>query len=70
MDCTSGGHPIVHADGSPNPADHSFLSDDFETWEPFIPGSSSTAVDFFIRAHGTLQLDLGESTWGSIKTLF
>lgn len=64
------GRPYFFADGSPNPVSHSFVSSDWEIWEPFIPGSSSTAVDFFIRAHGTLQLNLEESSWGAVKTLF
>lgn len=72
MDCESmgSGRPSTFADGTPNPVDHSFISWDGQVWEPSTPGSSASAVDFFFRVYGTLQLDLDEGSWGSIKTLF
>lgn len=66
MDCwpMGSGRPYALADGTPNLISHSYKSENWEVWEPFTHG------DFFFRAHGTLQLDLEESSWGAIKTLF
>ncbi|MBD3369982.1 hypothetical protein GF402_06440 [Candidatus Fermentibacteria bacterium] len=64
---SSGGWPSTLGDNTPNSVDHSFYSDDFQTWEPWViqgPGAN----DLFIRA--IWRISLKERTWGSIKTLF
>jgi hypothetical protein len=48
---SSGGWPALLGDNTPNPASHSFFSDDFIVWEPWIIGGA-TANDYFIRAVG------------------
>jgi hypothetical protein len=66
---SSGGWPCILGDGSPQESEnHSFFSDDFEIWEPWII-DGAYANDYLIRAHGSF-LGLDESTWGAIKTLF
>jgi len=67
---SSGGWPPNLGDGTPQPsASHSFHSDDFELWEPWIIMGEPFANDYLIRAHGLL-LDLDASTWAGIKGLF
>jgi hypothetical protein len=66
---SAGGWPSILGDNTPNPVSHSFFSDDFIVWEPWIIGGS-TANDYFIRAEESIWPGLNESTWGSIKTLF
>jgi hypothetical protein len=68
---SSGGWPSILGDNTPQYVSHSFQSDDFSTWEPWIVGSGSTARDYFIRANGAFGgIGLAEGTWGSIKGLF
>ena len=64
---SSGGWPSVLGENTPQYADHSFYSDDFVVWEPWVT-QGPTANDYFIRLdyEGSLQ----SRTWGSIKTLF
>jgi hypothetical protein len=64
---SAGGWPSILGDNTPNPVSHSFFSDDFIAWEPWVIGGS-TANDFFVRAGVVVRLD--ETTWGAIKTLF
>ncbi len=64
---SAGGWPAVLGDNTPQTADHSFFSDDFIVWEPWIIGGS-TANDYFIRSTGTGALE--SATWGSIKALY
>jgi len=65
---SSGGWPSILGDNSPDFADHSFFSDDFIVWEPWVI-QGPTANDYFIRANGGTW-DLDQTTWGSIKALF
>jgi len=65
---SSGGWPSVLGDNTPQAVNHSFFSDEFLVWEPWII-QGPTANDFMIRASGEFSL-LEESTWGSIKALF
>jgi hypothetical protein len=64
---SAGGWPSILGDNTPQPVSHSFFSDDFIVWQPWVMGGA-TANDFFIRGESCLGLD--ETTWGSIKTLF
>lgn len=67
---SSGGWPALLADNSPNSANHSFYSDDFIVWEPWVL-QGPTANDYLIRAHGSpVDLSLQSETWGGIKALF
>jgi hypothetical protein len=51
---STGGWPSLLGDGSENPVDHSFYSDDFIVWTPWVPESAG----------------LESRTWGSVKTAF
>lgn len=67
---SSGGWPSLLADNTPGYYNHSFVSDDFETWTPWIR-QGPTSNDFFIRG----ELDwwytsLDHATWASIKSLW
>ncbi|MBN1434002.1 hypothetical protein JW921_04530 [Candidatus Fermentibacterales bacterium] len=65
---SAGGWPSTLGDNTPQVlGDHSFFSDSFTVWEPWVI-QGPTANDFFIRCDGYIGLD--ESTWGSLKTLF
>lgn len=64
---SAGGWPSVLGDDTPNTADHSFFSDDFIVWEPWVIGGS-TANDYFIRSEGHTALTSG--TWAEIKSLY
>jgi hypothetical protein len=66
---SSGGWPSILGDNSPNATDHSFYSDDFIIWEPWIVGGA-TASDYFVRASGTLIGALDSESWGAIKGLY
>ena len=48
---SSGGWPSVLGDNTPQSSDHSFFSDDFVMWEPWVM-QGPTANDFFIRSEG------------------
>ncbi|MCK5842733.1 MAG: hypothetical protein KAH31_11220 [Candidatus Sabulitectum sp.] len=64
---SSGGWPSPLGDGTPSTIVHSFLSDDFVTWEPWTPPTGTS--DYFIRVNvGFLNLDA--TTWGSLKATF
>ena len=64
---SSGGWPSLLGDNTPGTSNHSFFSDDFSFWQPWIL-QGPTANDLFIRCWGYLGLE--PTTWGSIKTLF
>jgi hypothetical protein len=64
---SAGGWPSILGDNTPQPVSHSFFSDDFIVWQPWVMGGA-TANDFFIRGESCLGFE--ESTWGSIKSLF
>ena len=66
---SSGGWPSIIGDNSPNGTfgDHSFFSDDFVVWEPWVI-QGPTANDFFIRSE--YEGGLEPATWAGIKTLF
>ncbi len=49
-----GGWPALLGDNSPQAEDHSFYSDDFMVWIPWVPSTTG----------------LGRTTWGEVKTLF
>lgn len=51
---SSGGWPSILGDNSPNPVDHSFYSDDFIVWIPWVPGG----------------IGLEQETWASVKALY
>ena len=66
---SSGGWPSSFGDNTPQPlTSHSFHSDNFLDWDPWII-SGTYANDYFVRAHGSL-LGLEESSWAGIKALF
>jgi len=65
---SSGGWPAVLGDNSAQNPSHSFYSDDFIIWEPWIVGGA-TANDYLIRANGTLGA-LDTESWGAIKGLY
>ncbi len=64
---SSGGWPAILGDNSPGDTDHSFFSDDFIVWEPWII-QGPTSNDYWIQAEGSPSFD--NATWGSIKTLY
>lgn len=64
---STGGWPSVLGDNTPNSSDHSFYSDDFEVWVPWVI-QGPTTNDYIIRSGEWLGLKA--TTWGSIKTLF
>lgn len=67
---SSGGWPSILGDNSPNTTDHSFSSDDFLIWDPWIIGYPYIhASDFLFRAHGS-ETSLDRRSWASVKTLF
>jgi hypothetical protein len=63
---SSGGWPAVLGDNTPNTTDHSFASDDFIVWEPWII-QGPTANDYWIQC---TSLALEVTTWGAVKALF
>jgi len=65
---SSGGWPALLGDNSPNATDHSFYSDDFILWEPWIV-IGGTASDYFVRVSENFGA-LERESWGSIKGLF
>lgn len=64
---SSGGWPSILGDNSPNEVDHSFFSDDFSEWEPWVL-QGPTANDYWIMA--TIGWSLESETWGSVKALY
>lgn len=62
---SSGGWPSLLGDNTPNWTGypHSFLSDDFISWQPWI-------YDLSIRAYTNVPYGLSPGTWGELKTLF
>jgi hypothetical protein len=64
---SSGGWPALLGDNTPQTVSHSFFSDDFIVWEPWVI-QGPTANDLFIRA--TPGMALLPCTWGGIKALF
>ena len=65
---SSGGWPSILGDSTPNETDHSFHSDDFIVWEPWVI-QGPTANDYWIQAEGPLP-GFESATWGAVKTLF
>ena len=66
---SSGGWPAILGDNTPNTVSHSFFSDDFIIWEPWIiQGPMSN--DYFVRASGNIQSALESESWGAIKGLY
>jgi hypothetical protein len=66
---SSGGWPSVIGDNTPGwtGTSHSYFSDDFVVWEPWII-QGPISNDYFIRSLYGIGLD--ETTWAAIKTLF
>jgi hypothetical protein len=56
---SAGGWPSLLGDNTPNPTgnDHSFYSDDFIVWIPWVPEDSG-------------GIGLEQETWGSVKVLY
>jgi len=66
---SSGGWPCILGDNTPNSTSHSFFSDDFIIWEPWIvQGPNSN--DYFIRVEGYPPWTLQSESWGAIKGQF
>lgn len=66
---SAGGWPSLLGDGTPNSnGTHSYFSNDLVLWQSWVPQGSS-ASDYIIRT-GWWEIGLGQTTWGSIKTLF
>ena len=68
---SAGGWPSIVGVGTPNPENHSFFSDDFMVWEPWII-TGSTASDYFCRVYGE-PVDitaLDQMTWGLVKSSY
>ena len=61
---SAGGWPGILGDGTTPAVNHSFYSDDFLTWEPWVLG------DYFIRCEGEFEMGLDGCTWGEIKAIF
>jgi hypothetical protein len=68
---SGGGWPSILGDNTPQAYSHSFYSDDFIVWQPWVVGGPA-ANDFFIRADAYTGWPPGldQTTWGAIKTLF
>jgi hypothetical protein len=64
---SAGGWPAILGDNTPQTVDHSFFSDDFIVWEPWVI-QGPTSNDYFVRADVTIGLE--SSTWGAIKGLY
>jgi len=65
---SSGGWPSILGDNSAHDPSHSFFSDDFIVWEPWLVGGA-TANDYFIRMNGFVD-GLASASWGAIKGLY
>jgi hypothetical protein len=65
---SEGGWPSILGDGTANPLNHSFFSDDFITWEPWIE-VGYPANDYLIRSDWGGS-GIGSDTWASIKALY
>jgi hypothetical protein len=65
---SSGGWPALLGDNTAQTPSHSFYSDDFIIWEPWIVVGAS-ANDYFVRVGGSFMA-LDTQSWGSIKGLF
>jgi len=69
-DFSSGGWPALLGDNTPSTtgSSHSFYSDDFLVWEPWII-TGDTSSDYFIRVEGEpVDSQMLESmTWGLVK---
>jgi hypothetical protein len=67
---SSGGWPSILGDNTPHIPSHSFYSDDFIIWEPWIV-IGATASDYFVRASGNLSpYALESASWGFIKGMY
>ncbi len=67
---SSGGWPNNIGDNSPRPAAHSFSSDDFVDWEPWVVWGMEMSTDYFTRAGVSGISGLEQTTWGAIKAIF
>ncbi len=65
---SAGGWPSILGDNTPQTVDHSFFSDDFIVWEPWVIQGPS-ANDYFIRSDG-LWMGLEQTTWAAIKSTY
>ena len=64
---SAGGWPALLGDNTPGSADHSFFSDDFIVWEPWVI-QGPTSNDYLCRNDGYVGLDA--TTWGAIKGMY
>jgi hypothetical protein len=65
---SAGGWPSILGDNTPQTVDHSFFSDDFIVWEPWVI-QGPTANDYFVRANCPV-VGLQIETWAGIKYLW
>ncbi len=61
---SAGGWPSLLGDDSPQPASHSFHSDDFILWEPWMYGRN-----YFIAVLAETDA-INSTSWGCLKSLF
>lgn len=64
---SAGGWPSICGDNTLNPANHSFYSEDFIVWQPWIV-QGPTANDFLMQSDA--EFSLTPSSWGWIKALY
>jgi len=60
---SAGCWPGIIGDGTPGT--HSFYGDDFTVWEPW-----GVMGDYFIRVYIDANLELSQTSWGSLKLVF
>jgi hypothetical protein len=64
---SAGGWPSLLGDNTPQTVDHSFFSDDFIVWDPWVI-QGPTANDYFIRAEVAGDFTLDCMSWAGIKS--
>lgn len=63
---STGGWPSILTDNAQGPISHSFYSDDFIVWEPWLV--SGKACNYFVRCDWLTGLSA--TTWAGIKSVF
>lgn len=64
---SSGGWPSIISDDTNSEVAHSFFTNDFILWEPWIPGDGQS--NYFIAVSPALW-SLNATTWGGLKAAF